>query len=248
MRTGRAVSISVFPLFSLLRRENLGPPHTVFAGGELYISPRFAAEAERALQQQLDEAGLGDRQDYLEFVDLLTVVQHATVEYYGWVAGVDDDYAVLVASLGRRAVSLVRSGDNVRFERCAVDRLVATLMARLPDAPVAHGDVISVSHADFQPKSAGTVLRRSAPSRPKEARRLDELLEARRVSVTKLYAAKREDGIRQRSDRWLTLLDLTDGRWALSVRQARRENWINAAPGTPRLIEDGLAELARSIR
>lgn len=249
MHTGRAVSISVFPLFSLLRREDLGDPHTIFAGGERYVSHRFATEAERVLQQQLHEAGLGDRQDYLEFVDLLTVVQHATVEYYGWVTGVDDDHAVLVASLGRRAVSLVRSGDSVRFERCAADRLVPALMARLPDAPVAQGDAISVSHADFQAKSSGTVLRRSAPSRPREARRLDELLNARRVSVTKLYAAKRDDdGVRQRSDRWLTLLDVTDGRWALSVRQTRREKWINAAPGTPRLVEDGLEELARSIR
>jgi hypothetical protein len=245
MRTERAASISVFSLVSLLRGENLGAPHTVFAGGELYVSHRFAAEAEQVLQREVAESGL----DHRELVDLLTVVQHATVEYYGWVTGVDDDYAVLVASLGRRAVSVVRSGHDVRFERCAADRMVATLVARLPDVPVARGDAISVSHADFQPTSAGTVLRRSTPSRPKEARRLDELLDARRVSVTKLYAAKRDDeGVRQRSDRWLTLLDVTDGRWALSVRQTRRGKWINAAPGTPRLVEDGLEELARSIR
>ena len=106
MRTGRAVSISVFPLLSLMRKENLGEPHAVFAGGERYVSPRFAAQAEQVLQQELAEAGLGDRRDYLEFVDLVTVVQQATVEYYGWVTAVDEDYSVLVASHGRRAVLL----------------------------------------------------------------------------------------------------------------------------------------------
>jgi len=244
------IEIAVSPLFSLLQREKLGEPHTMLAGGERYFSPRFAVEAERVIQQELKDAGLGDEQDYRRFVELVTVVQRATVEFYGWVTGVDENYGVLVASHGRHAVSAVRAGNTVRFERCAADQLVDVLVSRLPEVPVGHGDSFSVGHADFHSKSpAGTVMRRTAPTRPETARRLDALLDARRRYVTKIYAAKRDDdGCRQRSKRWVTILDLVDGRWVLSVTQARGEKWIGAGPGTSQVISDGLVELARSVR
>lgn len=251
MRAGRAVEISVSPLFSLLQKENLGEPHTLLAGGERYFSPRFASEAERVVQQELEVAGLGDRRDYLEFVGLVNVVQQATSEFYGWVVGVDGVYGVLVASCGRQAVSVVRSGESVRFERCDGDRMVETLVSRLPEVSVARGEPISVGHADFHSsgsRTPGTVMRRAA-SRPNGARRLDVLLDAQRLHVTKVYAARRDDGgVRLRSDRWVTVLDLVEGRWVLSVGQARREKWIRAAPGTSQVIGDKLVELARTVR
>lgn len=75
---------------------------------------------------------------------------------------------------------------------------------------------------------------------------LDALLKAQRVAVSKLYTAKRDmNGVRQRSERWLTVLDLVDGRWALSVSQVRGERWIHAAPGTHQYIGDRVLELAR---
>jgi hypothetical protein len=248
MRTGRAVEISVFPLLSLIQKENLGEPHAVFAGGERYVSPRFAAEAERVVQQELKEAGLGERSDYLDFVDLLGVVQHANIEYYGWVTTTNESYGVLAAASGRSAVVLVRSGEHIRFERCDLDRMVEGLVRRLPDIAVARGDSFSVRHADMHAphaRVAGSVMRRSAAARPEAARRLDALLDARRAAVTKLYAATRDgNGVRQRSERWLTVLDLVEGRWALSVAQNRQERWIYAAPGTSRVLNDGLIELA----
>lgn len=244
------MEIAVSPLFSLLQREDLGEPHTMLTGGERYFSPRFAVEAERVIQQELKDAGLGDERDYQQLVELVTVVQHATVEFYGWVTGVDENYGVLVASHGRRAVSAVRVGDSVRFERCAADQLVEVLVSRLPEAPAGRGDSFSVGHADFHTRSrAGTVMRRTTPTRPEQARRLDVLLDARRRYVTKIYAAKQDaDGCRQRSERWVTILDLMDGRWVLSVTQARGEKWISAGPGTPQVISDRLVELARSVR
>lgn len=245
----RPVEIAVSPLFSLLQREDLGEPHTMLTGGERYFSPRFAVEAERVIQQELTDAGLGDEQDYRRFVELVAVVQHATVEFYGWVTGVDENYGVLVASHGRQAVSAVRVGDNVRFERCHADQLVEVLVSRLPEVPAGRGDSFSIGHTDFHSRSrAGTVMRRTAPARPEKARRLDTLLDARRRYVTKLYAAKRDDGFRQRSERWVTILDLVDGRWVLSVTQARGEKWISAGPGTSQVVADRLVELARSVR
>lgn len=247
----RPVEISVSPLFSLLQKENLGEPHTIFAGGERYYSPRFATQAEKVIQQELADAGLGDKRDYLDFVDMVTVAQHATAEFYGWVVGVERDYGVLVASLGRQAICLVRSGEVVRVERWAPDRMIAALVERLPDAPVGRGDTISVGHAEFHARSRapGSLMRRAGGTRSDGARRLDVLLQAQRRHVTKLYAAKRDaNGVRQRSERWVTVLDLVDGRWALTVTQSRREKWIHASPATPALITDRLVELARSIR
>jgi hypothetical protein len=248
MRTGRAVEISVFPLISLIQKENLGEPHVVFAGGERYVSPRFAAEAERVIQQELKAAGLGERQDYRDFVDLVSVVQRADIEYYGWATTTSETYGVLVAAFGRDAVLLVRSGEHVRFERCDRDRMIEALIWRLPETAVARGDSFSVSHADFhapRSRAAGSVMRRTAPTRSEAARRLDALLGEQRRSVTKLYAAKRDgSGIRRRSEQWLTLLDLAVGRWALSVAQSRHEQRIFAAPGTAKVVGERLLELA----
>jgi hypothetical protein len=252
MRAGRVVEISVFPLLSLIHKENLGEPHAIFAGGERYVSPRYVDEAERVLQQELKDAGLGERGDYREFVDLVGVVQRATSEFYGWVTSTDEAYAVLVASFGRSAAILVRSGDVLRVERCDVERTTEGLVGRLPDVSLGRGDAISVRHVDFhapRTRAAGSVMRRSTAARPEGARRLDALLDARRFAVTKLYAAKRDDsGVRQRSEQWLTVLDLVEGRWALSVDQRRGERWISAAPGTSQVITERLGELARSVR
>lgn len=251
MRAGHTVELSVFPLLTLMQKENLGEPHAIFAGGERYVSPRFAGEAERVLRQELADAGLGERADYLEFVELVGIAAWAGIEYYGWVTTTDEAYAVLAAASGRSAVIVVRSGERVRVERCDVDRMIESLVWRLPDVAVGHGEAISVRHADFHARGRadGSVMRRSAAARPEGARRLDALLKAQRLAVTKLYAAKRDlNGVRQRSERWLTVLDLVDGRWALSVAQGRGERWINAAPGTPQLIASKLVELGVSAR
>jgi hypothetical protein len=151
---------------------------------------------------------------------------------------------------------VVRTGESVRFERCDVDQVMATLVLRLPEISVGQGDPISVGHDDFhapRSRTPGNVLRRAAArpdrARPDGARRLDALLDAQRLHVTKLYAAKRDDrGVRSRSDWWITVLDLVEGRWALSVAQRRHEKWIDAAPGTPQLIAEKLVALARSVR
>lgn len=246
------VEISLSPLFSLLQRENLGEPHTLLAGGERYYSPRFAVATEQLFQQELKDAGLGDQADYRAFVELVNVVQQATAEFYGWVTGVDGVYGVLVASCGRQAVSVVRSGDSARFERCDADRMVETLVQRLPAVAMGHGDAISVSHADFhaaQSRTPGSVLRRAAAARPDGARRLDALIDAQRLHVTKFYAAKRDPaGFRQRSEWWITVLDLVDGRWVLSVVRSRQEKWINAVPGSSQVVTAKLTELARTVR
>src|SRR3954451_25470063 len=94
----RGVELPVLPLVSLLRRENLGDPHAIFAGGERYVSPRFADEAEALLRAELAAAGLGGRDALYDFLDTLALVQRASVEFYGWVSSHAEDFALLTAA------------------------------------------------------------------------------------------------------------------------------------------------------
>ncbi len=248
----RVVELPVLPLVGLLGRENLGDPHAIFAGGERYVSPRFADAAAATLREELAGAGLGHRDALDDFVDTLTLVQRATVEFYGWVSGGADDHALLVASAGRRAVAVVRAGERVRFEAADPDRLVETLVQRLPAVRPGTGESISVLAAEFGSRGGrqpGSIMRRTGSGRSDGARRLDALLREPRVGGAKLYAAARDRaGVRSRSAEWLTVLDLAGGRWIVYPTLGRGERAVNAVPATPQLVAAKLGELQRTIR
>ena len=252
VRGGRVVELPVLALAGLLRRENLGDPHAIFAGGERYVSPRFADEAEALLREELAGAGLGGRDAMYDFLDTLALVQRASVEFYGWVSGGDENAALLTAASGRRAVAVVRIGDRVRFEPVDADRLADALVYRLPDVRAGFGDSVSVLDAEFRARSnrePGSIMRRSGSGRSDAVRRFDALLKEPRVGGAKLYAAARDRaGARTRSAEWLTVLDLAGGRWVLYPTLGRGERAFNAVPATPQLLAAKLDELRRTIR
>jgi hypothetical protein len=243
-----AVELSVYPLIALIRKENLGDPHPVLAGGEQYVSHRFASEAERTLRTELTEAGLADRSRLADFTGMLSIVQQARTEFYGWVIGNGDTYSLLVAAHGRNAFTLTRRGDRVTFGRVSSDRLAEALVQRLPEAPPGRGESITVREAEVARSKPRPVLRRSSgTARSEQARRLDALLRAPRHSFVKLYAARRDDaGNRIRSREWLNLLDLPEGRWAVYTTAGRGERTVNAVAATPALIATRLTELLRT--
>jgi len=247
----RVVELPLLPLVGLLRRENLGDPHAVFAGGERYVSPRFAGAATDSLERELDDAGLGGRDALHDFVDTLALVQRAAIEYYGWASSGDDHQTLLVAATGRRAVAVVRAGDRVRFEVAEPDRLVESLVDRLPGAPGGRGESVSVLATAFgaSGRQPGSIMRPSGSGRSDAARRLDALLKEPRLGGAKLYAAARDRaGVRSRSAEWLTVLDLASGRWVVYPTLGRGERAFNAVPATPRLLAAKLGELQRTIR
>lgn len=252
VRGGRAVELPVLALAGLLRRENLGDPHAIFAGGERYVSPRFADEAEALLRQELADAGLGGRDALHDFLDTLALVQRASVEFYGWISSGDEDAALLAAAAGRRAVAVVRIGDRVRFEPVDPDRLAEAVVLRLPDVRAGIGDAVSVLATEFRARSnrePGSIMRRSGSGRSDGARRLDALLKEPRIGGAKLYAAVRDRaGVRTRSAEWLTVLDLAGGRWLTYPTLGRGERAFNAVPATPQLLTAKLDELGRTIR
>ncbi len=251
MRGGRVVELSVLPLMSLLRRENLGDPHAIFAGGERYVSHRFADQAADELRKELAGAGLGDRDALREFVHTLSLVQRCGTEFYGWVDGAER-YAVLVASLGRRGVAVVRTGDRVRFEAADPDRLVEDLVRRLPDMRAGTGEPVSLPATELGRRAGrrpDSIMRRSGSGRSDAARRLDVLLHEPRLGGAKLYAAARDrTGVRRRSAEWLTVLDVLSGRWVIHPTLGRGERAVTAVPATPRVLAAKLDELRRTIR
>ena len=250
MRTGRsAVELSVYALISLIHKENLGDPHPVLAGGELYQSHRFVSESERWLRAELAEAGLGDRSRLADFVGMLSIIQAARTEFYGWVTTQDDSYSLLVAAHGRSAFALVRRGEHVGFRRVSPERLAEALVDQLPDVPAGHGESISVVAAELG-STNGVVLRgASGSARSEPARRLIALFRTPRQGVAKLYAARRDDaGNRVRSREWLDLFDVPAGRWAVHTTTGRGEPVISAVAATPALIATKLTELLRSAR
>lgn len=244
------VELSLRALLSLVQRDNLGDPHPVLAGGELHVSPRFAKDAERAIREDLEAAGLADRDRLDELRNTLALVRQARIEYYGWITRGDEVYAVLTASVGRIAAVLTRTGDRVRIERADSKRLAESLLRRLPDAPAGRGESITVREADHtaaRAGPAGSILHRTAATRPEQLRRLEALLRAPRWAVARLYAASRDDGgTWSRSREWVSVLYLAHGRWLVYATLGRGERAITAVPGTPQLVTTKLTELLRT--
>jgi ESX secretion-associated protein EspG len=243
----QTLELSVHPLVSLIHKENLGDPHPVFAGGEAYVSHRFVAEAERELRAELASAGLGDRDRLADFTGMLSVIQRARTEFYGWVIDNQGAYAILAAAHGRSAFALTRRDDRVTFQRVGADRLAEAILEQLPDIPPARAESFSVREAEMTSTAPRPVLRKSSgPVRSEQAKRLDALLRAARSGGAKLYAASRdEDGHRIRSRAWLDLIDLPDGRWAVHLT-TRGERTINAAPATAAFVAARLTDLLRT--
>lgn len=250
MQAGRsAVELSVYPLFSVIQQENLGDPHPVFGGGEGYVSPRFDAEARRWLRAELAEAGLSDRDRMTDFTGMLSIVQTARVEFYGWVTVGDDTYAVLAAAHGHNAFALTRRGDRVSFRRVRPDRLAEAVLEQLPDLPPGRGESISVREAEVGRAGPRPVMRRASGGVPQseQVRRFNALVRTPRLGGAKFYAARRDDaGQRIRSQSWLDLIDLPGGRWAIYATTARGERTVNAVPATAPLVAAKLNDLLRT--
>ncbi|HEX2291223.1 MAG TPA: ESX secretion-associated protein EspG [Pseudonocardiaceae bacterium] len=243
MHDTRTVELPVFVLINIVRRENLGEPPTVLAGGEQYVPARFEAQARRILDAELARAGVRSDSHFRPLLELITKAQ---VEYYGWIDSQDGSLAVLAAARGRAAVLVVRRGDTVVLGPTDANRLPQTVAAQLSDVPAARGPSLSVRAVDFSPaRPAGGVLRQATAARPHQARLLDELLRQPRLGGARLYAATRDHtGTRQRSADSLTVLDVAQqGRWLVYFTAKTGDRAINVVPGPPATVAAKLADL-----
>ncbi|MGQ0838440.1 ESX secretion-associated protein EspG [Actinokineospora sp.] len=245
------IELSVHTLYRLVRQHNLGEPHTVFTGGERYFSPRFRQETDARSRRELDAAGVNTPRGVdEEFLGLLSVIQRAAVEYYGWLHDAEGPYSVLAAAAGRSAALAQRIDDKVSIERIDPAKVLDSFVYRLPNVPASRGEPISVPAADLrpQPRADGFSMSRPRSARPPAARRLEALMRAPRVGGGRLYTARRDHrGKRVRAADWVSVIDVPDGRWAVYQAPGRGERSVTAVPGTPQLIGRRLAELHQAI-
>ena len=254
VRTRDKVELSVESVHRLCVGHGLGEPHALFTGGARYYPQRVRQEADAQLRRELDAAGVnGPRGVDADFLDLLGVVQRASVEYYGWLQDTEGTYSVLVAALGRTGVLAQRIGDAVAFERVDPGRVVESFVFRLPNVAASRGEAISVRESDYADSATtadagGFRMSRPRSAQAPEARRLAALVAAPRVGGGKLYTARRDHrGNRVRAADWLSFIDLADGRWVLYRTAGRGERSISAVPGSPQFIRKRLAELHATI-
>ncbi len=247
------VELSVDTLYRLLKQQNLGEPHPLFAGGERYYSPRFQQESDARLRAELDRAGVNTARGVDPgFLDLLAVLHRGATEYYGWLHDAEGPYSVLVAVAGRSAALAQRVGERVTFEQVDAGRALESFVFRLPNVPAARGEALSVRAADLAqpvaPEVGGFRMSRPHSATPPAARRLRALMSSPRVGGGKLYTAKRDHhGKRRRSADWVSFVDLVDGRWAVYSSSGRGERSVNAVPGTAQLLSRRLVELQRAL-
>lgn len=225
-------------LIAAIDMAGLGEPHVVLAGAERFISRRVRHESDRIVRDQLAEAGLmdGDRLTD-DFIGTLTVIQRGTVEYYGWVTGVEVNYALLAAARGSDAVVLKRTHESVHVERPKPKDLLATFLARLPDARPARAAPIFVPQTE---QKRGLMVA-NRPSMKDDRVRLVTLMKEPRTSGSMLYSAKRDHtGTRRRSSRWITVVDAQSGRWLIHVTP---DGAVNVVPGTHKALTEKLVTL-----
>ncbi len=184
-------------------------PAALGTGRHHWLRDDAAAELEKRTMSTLTGLGLArnGRLNDLWRTSLRTLA-HADREFYSWTTRRDGGHgAVLVAARGEDAVRLVADDVAVLVEPVRPARLATSLLDGLPELDGA--DVPD----QVQPASA-------APLRePREA-------------VHQLYTARRERGVRIRSNP-ATALDLDRGR---VLTYPVGEDAVVVAPGTPRLI------------
>jgi hypothetical protein len=233
------VHLPLTTLIAAIDMADLGEPHVVLAGAERFISRRVRHESDRIIRDQLAAAGLttGDRLTD-DFTDTLTTIQRGTVEYYGWVTGVEVNYALLAAARGSDAVILKRTHESVHIERPKPKDMVAAFLAQLPSARPARAAPIFVPRSE--PARRGLMVA-NRPSRKDDRVRLVALMKEPRTSGSMLYCARRDHaGTRRRSPTWITVVDARSGRWIIYVTP---DGAVNVVPGTQKALTEKLVTL-----
>jgi hypothetical protein len=240
------VQVSLPTLIAAINIEGLGEPHAVLAGAERFISRRVRHQAEAMVWDELNRGELARGNRLTDDVrDMLTTIQRAGVEYFGWVTGPEISRAVLAAAVGRDAALLARNGDTVHIERVRPEDLIGAFLAQLPEVPPARAAAISVRAQDIgkAPERRGYMVR-NRPGVDPHLRRLNAVMKEPRLGGGKLYTAHRDHtGARWRSKSWITVVDVLSGRWAIYTTGEGEQRCVNAVPGTRQFLASRLAAL-----
>lgn len=223
-------------------------PATV-AAEPLYYEDGEFRQFRDAAYRELGQMGLFDRREPSPaFIDSLTVLCTADVEFYGFVATTDRQYTLHVAARGQDAVFAALAGEEVLLRPGHPQSLVSELLAELPEARPAGGRTMSAPEADIQPMSERSQATGAAPRG--DARRLIELLTQPHQAAGKLHTATRigVDARRVYSTDPIGFVDTEQGRWLTYATGADGARHVTAAPGRTEAITNKLHEAQQELQ
>lgn len=237
-------TVELLTLLMVFRRETRQRPHLVLAGGDRHFPVSERDRVHELLHAELNQLGLADGPELVpEIRHVLDVLQHAEVEYFGWVQHEDERFALLAAGIGEEALLLSRAGDEVRLSPFHVEHpgeLVAHFIERLPDLPGAQISPFTIAEAEL-PRADGPT------PHAVEAQRMDELFTLRRSGGGQLYTAVRDRaGERHQSPDKLDYLDTSAGRVLSYFTESAGVRELNIAPGSPERLAGKLVELQQT--
>lgn len=225
----RPITVPRALLLHVWSLEELGEPHPVLGGFDLYVPADSAEEFTRECFHAL--AGLGLARDGIltrDFLVALRLIASAERELYCWSTHADNsrDRKLLVCAGGDQAVAMQVRGDVVSIVPVDERRVLEAFVDELPEFPAAPVPELTMARRDFatreesgNPFAAG----------PDPAKQLERQLRAPREAVHQVYAAK-VSGSKLRRSKPFSVIDVSEqGRVLLFVDG---QDNLHRLPGT----------------
>jgi hypothetical protein len=244
----RPVSISLETYTFLIKKENLGEVHSTLIGGDRWYPPDVRADRDRRVLDELRSQGLTSGNHLSdEFMDMLTVIQRAAVEYFTFATVEGSPKTYRTASIGRDAVLVSHSfGGEIELESIPHDQMRVRLAAALPTTPAARVHSATCSLDDLK-----AIYDNQTPAMTnsvRDAKRIVKLLEEEQLASGELHVALRDgvSGGQRISEPPVPLwIDTEQGRLLLSHD---RSGWVNVTGADLYAISELLATMEEQLR
>lgn len=232
---------------TVLEKENLGEPHPTLPGAHLWYPPDEEHRRNVRVLNELRRQGLiqGTRVSD-DFLETLTVMQRASVEYYTFIANKETGQTtVRTAAIGRDAVLVQWAGDDViKIAPIPVEQMGVRLAVALPETPAAQVHSMSCDNADLEAILKDKTL--PTTKSVSDARRMKRWFEMDRINVGQLFAAVRDSAGMRRATKapipgWM---DTESGR-VLVTPDAN--GWINLVGADTFTIANALEQLEKAL-
>lgn len=218
--------------------EELGDPHPVLGGLELYVARSRAEAFTHACWQALTGLGLAEDATLTpEFRLMLRVLSSPDRELYCWSAHADDrqDRRFLFCAAGGEAAAMQVRGEVVSIVPVEEHRLLEQFIDELPGFPPAPGSELTIAEREFERHDESGNLFSSGPD---PVRELTQQLEAPREAIHQVYVARTLGGTLRRS-RPFSVIDISEqGRVLIFVDG---QDHLHRLPGTPMNLAKTLA-------
>lgn len=245
--TGRPVSISLETYTFLIKKENLGDPHSTLIGGERWYPPDVRSNRDARVLDELRSQGLTSGNHLSDdFVDMLTIMQRAAVEYFTFATIEGSPWTFRTASIGRDAVLVShRFGEQIEIESIPHDQMRIRLAAALPTTPAARFHSATCSRDDL--KSIYDKETRGMTTSVRDAKRIVSQMEQEQLASGELHVALRDGVSGQRSSEppvplWF---DTEQGRALLSHD---KNGWVNVTGADLHTIAEHLSTMENQLR